>query len=227
MKKAEIELLEIWDWEHKVPTGRSVTRDSAHEYGIPHEGVHLWILRRDKKGPHILLQQRSYQKQKYPGYLDITVGGHVPFGLRDNKIQKEAFEEIGVNPMEPALHDLGYFRYEAMEEGRIHREFQRVYLLTDDRPLDQYRFNDGEVMGIYAVPLHLLEELLEKDLELRIPGYNGVKLVDRPVTRKDFHPLFFDRAMKEYMAILFSAIHELVDGKTISSHMPLPLPGNS
>lgn len=227
MKKAEAELLEIWDWERKAPTGRSVSRDSAHEYGIPHEGVHLWILRRDKSGAYVLLQQRSYQKKKYPGYLDITVGGHVPFGLENNKIQKEAFEEIGVNPREDDLFDLGYYRYEALEEGHIHREFQHVYLLADDRPLNDYRFNDGEVIGIYQVSLPLMEKLVEADTELRISGFNGSKILERPMSRKDFHPLFFDRSMKEYLDILFCSMHELIEKGSISGRMPLDLQGKS
>lgn len=227
MKKAEVELLEMWDWEKKGPTGRSVARDSAHQYGIPHEGVHMWIIRREKSSAYVLLQQRSYQKTKYPGYLDITVGGHVPFGLRENKIQKEAFEEIGVNPLDKDLFDLGYYRYEAMEEGRIHREFQHVYLLSDDRKIDEYRFNDGEVIGIYQVPLSSMEKILETDTELRINGYNGSKIIERPVTRKDFHPLFFDKSMKEYLDILFSCMHEFLEKGSVSSRMPFDLPGRS
>ena len=146
------EFLEEWDWESGRPTGRKVERRFSHRSGIPHEGVHLWIVSRIGGVPHILLQRRAASKALFPGYFDITVGGHVPFGLGSGKIQKEAEEELGIIPDDASLVDLGYFRYEERtpEFDLFHREFQHVYLLRDDRPLSAYRFCDGEVDAVAA-----------------------------------------------------------------------------
>ena len=119
------EMLEEWDWDICRPTGRPVSRKDAHEKGIPHEGVHLWILR-DVDGPEVLMQYRAGSKDVYPDYLDITVGGHVPYDMQNNKIQKETMEEIGIIPAEKDLVDLGYYKYEEIEPERINREFQRI-----------------------------------------------------------------------------------------------------
>src|SRR3990172_8254763 len=83
------ELLEAWDWENGLPTGEPITRDAAHRNGIPHEAVHLWIVRNSLSEPELLFQLRAAHKENYPDFLDITVGGHVPYGYCGNKILKE------------------------------------------------------------------------------------------------------------------------------------------
>ena len=209
------ELLEAWDWETGKPTGISISRGDSYRFGIPHEGVHLWIARKADPDIEILFQHRAKSKALYPDCLDITVGGHVTYGLASGKISKEAFEEIGINVNDPDLADVGLYRFEDKTAIYHHREFQHVYLLADDRPLDSYRFNDGEVSGIYAVPSVFLESLLLKDSSLAVSGFDGSALVERTVSRKDFHPMLFDRRMALYMSVVIDGLRELVlTGKT-------------
>jgi isopentenyldiphosphate isomerase len=216
------ELLEEWDWDTARPTGRSVLRGFAHKNGIAHEGVHLWVLRFSGKEPEVLFQKRAHNKEMYPGYLDITVGGHVTFGISEEKIQKEAREEIGIEFDERNLVDLGYFRYEEIDDAIFHREFQRVYLLVDERPLVEYRFNDGEVEGIVAVRLNDLHRLMEEDCSFEIEGFDGKTVSMEMVSRKDFHPLLFAPSMVEYMKVLLGAIGELFHTGRVIAKMPLP-----
>ena len=58
------------------------TRQKAHEQGLLHEVVHLWIASRDPVSGEIFLwfQQRAYSKRDYPGQYDLAVGGHVDAG---------------------------------------------------------------------------------------------------------------------------------------------------
>ncbi len=217
------EMLEEWDWESARPAGRAVSRKKAHREGIAHEGVHLWIVRNSKGSPEILFQNRAADKELYPGVLDITVGGHVLFGQQGGKIQKEANEEIGINPSDEELVDLGYFRYEEKNETLFHREFQRVYLLADERELAGYRFNDGEVDGIFAVPLRELELLMRTDRSFEIEGFDGARSTKRSVRRADFHPLLFAPSMERYMEVVLLAVHELLERGRVSSRMPPPV----
>lgn len=202
------------------PTGRVVMRARAHRDGVPHEGVHLWIVRTATGTPEVLFQQRSKHKDQYPDCLDITVGGHVLFGHNKGKIQKESSEEIGISPAGEELTDLGYYRYEERAPTFFHREFQRVYLLLDNRPLSAYRFMDGEVTGIYAVPLECLERLFYDDYLFDIEGFDGYGTSRRRVGKVDFHPLLFAPSMAVYMEVLLRAIHELVAGGNVSAGMP-------
>ncbi len=218
--KKDLELLEVWDWKTGKPTGRSAERRVSHRDGIPHEGVHLWVMRKSGPVTEVLFQQRADNKDLYPGCLDITVGGHVPFGVKEKKIEKEAYEEIGIVPDERDLIDLGYFRYEERNDVHFHREFQRVYLLEDNRELDRYRFTDGEVTGIYAVPMDKLEELFACDIRFEIDGYNGKKKLKRIVTRGDFHPLLLAPSMKVYIDVLFQGIKDYFSTGRVKRSMP-------
>ncbi len=213
-------MLEMWDWDLSVPTGKAVARKVAHREGIPHEGVHLWVVRKLHESPEVLFQERAPDKEQYPNCLDITVGGHVPFGMVNSKIQKEAFEEIGIFPGDDELIDLGFFKYEERTENLYHREFQHIYLYESDMHLREYRFTDGEVTGIYAIPLEYLETLMRQDASCPVSGYNGVEIVRRTVTKKDFHPLLFAPSMSAYMKVLFDAINELATTGFVTTVMP-------
>ena len=171
------ELLEAWDWESGRPTGISITRGDSYRTGTPHEGVHLWIVRDPEGAIELLFQHRAKNKALYPDCLDITVGGHVTFGQKEGKIRKEAMEEIGIMLDESELTDLGYCRFEEKTDDYHHREFQHVYLLADQRPLDSYRFNDGEVIGLYAVPLNFLETILTDDSSFEVEGFDGKNVI--------------------------------------------------
>jgi len=214
------ELLEAWDWESGSPTGVSITRGESYRTGTPHEGVHLWIARDAGYDVEILFQHRAKNKALYPDCLDITVGGHVTFGQEKGKIQKEAMEEIGIYLDESMLTDIGYCRFEDKTDDYHHREFQHVYLLADQRSLDSYSFNDGEVIGLYAVPSLFLESILKKDSSLTVEGYDGRTKIKRSVSRKDFHPMLFDERMKLYLTIVISGIRELVRTGKTSVTMP-------
>lgn len=217
----KIELLEIWDWETGKPTGIPVERKKSHREGIPHEGVHLWIIKNISE-PEILFQKRASTKDTAPGVLDITVGGHVPFGLKKNKIQKEAEEEIGISPSDEELIDLGWYKYEEVLPDIFHREFQHIYLMYNDMPLDNYRFNDGEVEGIYSVPIKSLDLLMKKDFTFTVSGFNhSAGIFSQQVSRREFHPLLFAPSMKRYMEVLLNACNEFFNtGKVRSSLNP-------
>ena|GEM_PF-476348 len=207
------ELLEAWDWESGRPTGISITRGESYRTGTPHEGVHLWIARNAGADVELLFQHRAKNKALYPDCLDITVGGHVTFGQDEEnagKIRKEAMEEIGISVNEPELADIGFCRFEDKTDDYHHREFQHVYLLADQRPLDSYIFNDGEVIGLYAVPSLFLESLLKKDSSMTVEGFDGRTIIRRSLSRKDFHPMIFDKRMKLYMSVVIRGARELV-----------------
>ncbi len=206
MAENKEELLEIWDWESGLPTGKSVERSFAHKNGIAHEGVHLWIIRGGKDSGEILFQKRSEDKEQFPGFLDITVGGHVPFGLTENKIQKEAFEEIGIIPDENSMIDLGFYRYEEIMDDMHHREFQHIYLLHDNRKLSEYKFNDGEVSSICSISLENFEKILVEDSVIPAEIFDGKKTWKTTIEKKDIHPLLFAPSMTEYIRIVIDAV---------------------
>jgi isopentenyldiphosphate isomerase len=211
MAENKEEFLEIWDWETGCPTGKSVERKFAHDNGIAHEGVHLWIMRTENNICEILFQKRAENKDQFPGYLDITVGGHVPFGLAENKIQKEAFEEIGIMPDNEKMIDLGFYRYEEKLENLFHREFQHIYLLHDNRKLSEYKFNDGEVSAILSIKLADFEKILIEDIVIQAEIFDGEKTYKTTIGKDDIHPLLFAPSMEEYTRIVIDAVKKEFD----------------
>jgi isopentenyldiphosphate isomerase len=202
------ELIEAWDWETGKPSGLAVSRKEAHRSGIPHEGVHLWIISYIDSVPYILLQRRAPDKELYPGYLDITVGGHVVFGHDESKIGKEAREELGINIEGKNLIDLGYFRYEEKipEFSLFHREFQHIWILFDNAPLESYIFEDGEVDGLAAIPFELFKNILTHIGSVEGYFYNGTSTIKKTFSKNELHPLFFTGPMTTYLRFLTTEI---------------------
>ena len=66
------ELIDVLD-ENGVKTGKIVTRSEVHKKGLWHRAIVVAILNDDNK---LLMQQRSYKKDKNAGMWDISVAGH-------------------------------------------------------------------------------------------------------------------------------------------------------
>jgi isopentenyldiphosphate isomerase len=214
-----IEYLEMWDWDKAKPTGKKVSRKDAHENSIPHEGVHLWIIRKIENDWEIIFQKRADFKDNYPGCLDISAAGHVPFDVKKNKIHKEAYEELGIELIDANLINLGLFRYEIMEEKYFHREFQQVYIYEDNRELSKYIFNDGEVTGVTAVSINNFIKLLNENFSFKAEYFNGSEIISNLISRGNFHPLLFSKSMENYIKILLKGIDEYITNRKVSVKM--------
>jgi isopentenyldiphosphate isomerase len=214
------ELLEVWDWENGLPTGESVERDAAHRNGTPHEAVHLWVLRNVGGRPGLLFQLRAHHKENYPDCLDITVGGHVPYGIGGSKIVKESREELGFVPDRDRLVDLGWYRYEETNGALFQRELQHVYMILDNRELSAYRFSDGEVTGVFEVPLDDVLKILAGGGPVEVRGFTGQEIITKTVGPDDFHPQLFHRSMEMYMRVVLQAARELASSGRATTRMP-------
>lgn len=206
------EYLEIWDFEKAEPTGEKVERKKAHREGIPHEGVHMWIVRKYKGELQIVLQHRASHKQHYPGCFDITVGGHVPFGYAECKISKESKEEIGIIPEKNKLIHIDTYKYaeDIPEINLYHKEILNVYLYRDDRLLNEYSFNDGEVDLIAAISYDDFKEILFSGKESSFGEiFDGKVVSECFIMKNEFHPLFFTPPMYEYLTNLTNKIDEM------------------
>lgn len=86
------DLLPVVD-EHDRVTG-SAPRREVHECGLRHRAVHIVV--RNGMG-ELLLQERGRGKDSYPGWWDVSVGGHVDAGEDYNDAAvREAGEELGI-----------------------------------------------------------------------------------------------------------------------------------
>lgn len=73
------------------PTGKIITREFAHNFGIYHKSVSMFIVNNENK---ILLQQRSKKKIRNAGLWDVSVSGHVRYGEDElSALTRECVEE--------------------------------------------------------------------------------------------------------------------------------------
>src|SRR5215210_8851677 len=144
------------------PTGRVKSRAEVHRDGDWHRAIHVWVAGVDNRGvPFLTVQHRSPDKDTWPGRFDATVGGHYRAGETLAETLREVEEEIGVIPSLRDLRPLGV-RVCASEAqpGIIDREIQDVFLLRDDRPLENFRPNPAELAALIRFPLETLVPFL-------------------------------------------------------------------
>ena len=99
-----MEIFDIVD-ENGIPTGETIQRTVAHDKGIRHRTAHIWIVRNTDNGCEVLLQQRSYNKDSFPGRYDTSSAGHIRAGDEPlDSALRELGEELGIKAEPAALH---------------------------------------------------------------------------------------------------------------------------
>jgi len=113
----------------------TATRREIHAKGLRHRAVHIVVLNAKDE---ILLQKRSAKKDLFPGWWDISVGGHVDAGEEyDDAVARELREEMGI--VAPAT-----WVETAQPSETTGWEFQRIYECCFDGDL---RPSADEVSG--------------------------------------------------------------------------------
>ncbi|MEE3380810.1 MAG: NUDIX domain-containing protein [Succiniclasticum sp.] len=146
------ELLDEVDLEGR-PTGRTVSRGTAHREGIRHRTAHVWIFRTAGGRDEILLQKRSAAKDSFPNCYDISSAGHIPAGLDfKESALKELHEELGVAARPQDLHFCGrrHFLYNGEFYGEPFHDDQvtAIFFLVDDRPAEAFRIQRSELSEV-------------------------------------------------------------------------------
>ena len=160
-----MEFFDIVD-ENGRPTGEIVSREEAHQKGVPHRTAHVWIVRRGLRGYEILLQKRSPEKDSFPGMYDTSSAGHIPAGDEPpESAVRELREELGIEAAPGDLRFVGTFhiRYEKLFHGRMFRdnEFANVYVYTG--PLGELKLQESEVSEVRWFDLDAVWEEIQTD----------------------------------------------------------------
>ena len=152
------ELIDVRD-EAGEPTGEVVWKSEAHRLGLWHRCIHCWIFGVGAREPYLLVQRRAATKDTWPGYLDLTVGGHLAAGERPIDGLREVEEELGLRVDPERLVPLGTRRAEQKIPEGLDREFQDVFLLRDDTPPGDLRLQREEVEAVLGMGLEDAEAL--------------------------------------------------------------------
>lgn len=137
--------------EHDVVVGR-VTRGEMRRNVLRHRAVFAAVVSPDGK---LLIHRRSEDKDIWPGWWDIAVGGVVCAGeTYDAAMSRELAEEVGIDGAVPER--LGRGSYADSEVSLV----GQCYLVTHDGSVEA---RDGEVAELCWVGAAELRERLARD----------------------------------------------------------------
>ena len=137
-----------WDSARDNPEG-----DDTEIVGV----AVVFVFRKNSEGMlELLWQKRSSEVSRFPGYYDISAGGHINLGesLVEAAV-REAREEIGA---EISASELGFVTMRGFNKNR----FAWVYAVDWSDRLEDFHFDDKEVEEVKWVPFDLTADFREK-----------------------------------------------------------------
>lgn len=182
-----MEIFDIVD-ENGIPTGETIQRTVAHDKGIRHRTAHIWIVRNTDNGCEVLLQQRSYNKDSFPGRYDTSSAGHIRAGDEPlDSALRELGEELGIKAEPAALTYIGKFpiQYEKEFFGKPFRDCEVVFVYLYTEPVDinalMLQAEEVESVKWFAID-EVYKACVNHSPEFCVP-VDGLNLVRRYMTR--------------------------------------------
>ncbi len=152
------EFIDILDNTGK-PTGEVKLKSEAHQLGLYHATVHIWLYTPDGK---LLFQKRAKNKDTFPNLWDVSVAGHIGSGESplDSAI-REIKEEIGITVSEKKLHYVGRYLEEKKPSDAIRdNEFHFIFLLPFSSKIEDLQLQEEEVSEVALVSITDFRNLL-------------------------------------------------------------------
>lgn len=161
------ELIDVLD-ENGIFTGMVLPRSEVHKQGLWHSSIIVVIVNEENQ---VLMQQRSFNKEKNPGMWDISVAGHISSGQDSlsaaaREINEEVSVDLGSKVDVREFRFMTSFRSEIVyAEDFIERQFYDFFILRRDkmRP-ENITFQQSEVQAIKFVNLSELSAMRESDI---------------------------------------------------------------
>ncbi len=167
--------------EDGTKTGEVVLRSVAHEKGLLHGAVHIYVYRKKKDGYDILIQKRADDKDSFPSKWDTSCAGHVSSGDGfEETVVKELREELGI---EVSCKDAVWCFTSIVTKTNVFygkefcdHEIYKVYKLLYDAPIESFDFQKEEISDLRWIDSkELLKKLEEKDEDycIMVDTYTG------------------------------------------------------
>lgn len=159
------ELIDVLD-ENGVKTGKIVTRSEVHKKGLWHRTIVVAIVNDDNK---VLMQQRSYKKDKNAGMWDISVAGHISTGqdalsAASREINEEVSIDLGFKiDIKDFRYMFSYRKEDIIREDYIERQFYDFFILRKNGLKEEdIKVQESEVEQVKLVNISELYQMLEK-----------------------------------------------------------------
>lgn len=179
------EMLDIYD-ENLVHIGVK-DRPSVHRDGDWHRTFHCWIIFRGDDGrDYVVMQKRAPGKEMFPNRLDITAAGHYEAGETMADGIREIREELGIEADFARLIPVGIRMSVAKQNALLDYEFNEVFFLIDNRPLNTYMLQEEEVSGLVCFPIDEGLEMLFGERDSITAQAVGLGADEIAIHREDF-----------------------------------------
>jgi len=183
-------------------------RNVVHAQGLWHKTFHCWLVSA-VGGGSILFQLRSEEKKSYPNMLDISAAGHLIDNEEDADGIREVSEELGIEIKFNDLYSLGYrVEVDDAETGQKNREYQSVYLLEIDTPLEKFYPQVSEVSGLVWLKIEDALNMFNNNLDsAKVDGIVYDKNTEKwvPIQREVCIVDFIPRIQKYYLTVAIMA----------------------
>jgi len=123
-----------------------------------HKAAHIWFVNSDNE---ILVQKRAAHIESHPGEYDISAAGHLSAGDSPTEgALREIQEELGVKLNEDDLIKIGEVSQEGVQHNGtyINREWNDVYVVRKDIPVNDFVIQEDELELVKYVPLKEFKE---------------------------------------------------------------------
>jgi len=161
-----MEMLTVLD-ENGIPTGEVLSRKEIHRQGLWHEAILVAIINEQNK---VLMQQRSQEKDKFPGLWDLTVAGHVPAAeIPIDTVFSEMMEEMGlVLPKRTKLSELKHIKtfrdQRIIADDFIENQFYNLYVAHANVDPAKIIMQEDEVQQLKLLSLFEVQKFAKEGL---------------------------------------------------------------
>lgn len=160
------ELIDVLD-ENGIKTGEVLTRNEIHKRGLWHRAIVVAIVNEKNQ---ILMQQRSYKKDKNAGMWDISVAGHISTGqdalaAASREINEEVSVNLGFNvDIKDFRYMFSYRKEQVIKEDYIERQFYDFFVLRKNTlKVENIRIQESEVGQVKFVDISELNQMIENN----------------------------------------------------------------
>lgn len=158
------ELIDVLN-ENGIKTGEILPRSEVHKRGLWHRAIVVAIVNEKNQ---ILIQQRSFHKDKNAGMWDISVAGHIGTGQDAlSAATREINEEVSVNlgyhvDIKDFRYIFSYRKEQIFSEYNIERQFYDFFILRQNGvKAENIEIQESEVEQVKFVTISELNTMIE------------------------------------------------------------------
>ena len=140
-----------------------------HHDGLKHREIHVWLVTPDKK---FIFQKRGEHQDTWPGFWDVTVGGHVDTDKEtyEETAERELFEETGMHlPLTFIMKR--YSESFDPNTSTYNNAFRTTFAGIYQGSIEDLKIEEGHGQGFRTHTLEELDALSDEQKKIIIPRF--------------------------------------------------------